>query len=85
MRNSLAGIKALADGGFAERIMLSNDWSLAMALQPTAADRLRVARNPDGILFVSRKVIPGLKRIGVQEQAIRTMTVDATKRFFDGA
>jgi predicted metal-dependent phosphotriesterase family hydrolase len=65
--------------------MLSNDWSLAMSLQPAANDLVRKAQNPDGIQFVIRKVIPGLKRIGVQDQSIRTMTVDAPKRFFDGA
>lgn len=81
----LAGIKALVDGGFATQVMLSNDWSLAMSLQPTANDLVRKAQNPDGIQFVIRKVIPGLKRIGVQDRSIRTMTVDAPKRFFDGA
>jgi predicted metal-dependent phosphotriesterase family hydrolase len=35
--------------------------------------------------FVIRTVIPGLKRIGVQDQPIRTMTVDTPKRLFDGA
>ena len=81
----LAGIKALVEGGFAAQVMLSNDWSLAMSLQTTANDLVRKAQNPDGIQFVIRKVIPGLKRIGVQDQSIRTMTVDAPRRFFEGA
>jgi predicted metal-dependent phosphotriesterase family hydrolase len=55
-----------------------------MSLQPTAAERLRLAQSPDGILFVSRKVVPGLKAIGLSEQAIRTLSVDAPKRFFEG-
>jgi phosphotriesterase-related protein len=80
----LAGIKALVDAGFGGRVMLSNDHSLAMSLQPTAADRLRLAQSPDGILFVSRKVVPGLKAIGLSEQAIRTLSVDAPRRFFEG-
>jgi phosphotriesterase-related protein len=80
----LAHIKTLVDAGFANQIMLSNDWSLAMIIQPTANDRFRKGQNPDGIQLVIRKVIPGLKRIGVTEQAIRTMTVDAPKRYFDG-
>jgi phosphotriesterase-related protein len=80
----LAGIKALVDAGFGSRIMLSNDHSLAMSLQPTAADRERLAQFPDGILFVTRKVVPGLKAIGLSDQAVRTMTVDAPKRFFEG-
>ena len=58
---------------------------MAMVIQPTANDRFRKAQNPDGIQLVIRKVIPGLKRIGVSEQAIHTMTVEAPKRYFDGA
>jgi phosphotriesterase-related protein len=81
----LAGIKTLVDAGFVSQLMLSNDWSLAMSLQSTATDAIRKAGNPDGIQFVIRKAIPGLKRIGVSEQAIHTMSVEAPKRFFDGA
>jgi len=81
----MEAIKALVDAGFTERVMLGNDHSIAMSLQPTAADTLRLAQNPDGILFVTRKVIPALKAMGVQDQAIRTMTVDVPKRFFDDA
>jgi len=85
LEERLAGIKALVDAGFAPQMMLSNDWSLAMSLQSTATDAIRKAGNPDGILFMIRKAIPGLKRVGVSDQAIRTMTVESPKRFFDGA
>jgi predicted metal-dependent phosphotriesterase family hydrolase len=37
------------------------------------------------MLFVVRKAIPALKKIGVPDQAIRTMTVDVPKRFFEGS
>lgn len=77
------GIKALVDAGFANLLMLGNDHSLGTSQAP-AAERMRVAQNPDGLLFVSRKAIPALKRIGVSDQAIRTMMVDVPKRFFDG-
>jgi phosphotriesterase-related protein len=80
-----AQIKALVDAGFANRLMLGNDHSLAMTLQTTASDPLRVAQNPDGMLFVVRKAIPALKKIGISDQAIRTMTVDVPTRFFEGA
>jgi phosphotriesterase-related protein len=76
-------IKALVDAGFANRLMLGNDHSLGMTLQPTAADSLRVAQNPDGMLFVVRKAIPALKQLGVSDQAIRTMTVDVPRNFFE--
>jgi phosphotriesterase-related protein len=78
-------IKALIDAGFAERLMLGNDHSIAMSIQPTEAERLRLAQYPDGILFVSRKAIPALKKIGVSEQAIRTMTIESHRRFFENA
>ena len=81
----LAGVKGLVDAGFAGQLVLSNDWSLAMGLIPTETDRVRKAGNPDGIQFVIRKAIPALKRMGVSDQAIRTMTVDSQKRFFEGA
>ena len=78
-------IKALVDAGFANRVMLGNDDSLAMTIQPTASNAARIAMNPDGMLFVVRKAIPALKQIGVPDQAIRTMTIDVPKRYFEGA
>ena len=78
-------IKALVDAGFADRLMLGNDDSLAMTIQPTASNAARVAMNPDGMLFVVRKAIPALKQIGISNEAIRTMTVDVPKKFFEGA
>jgi phosphotriesterase-related protein len=78
-----AQIKALVDAGFANRLMLGNDHSLGMTLQTTASDPLRIAQNPDGMLFVVRKSIPALRKIGVPDQAIRTMTIDVPKRFFE--
>jgi phosphotriesterase-related protein len=76
-------IKALVDAGFANRLMLGNDHSLGMTLQTTASDPLRVAQNPDGMLFAVRRAIPALKKIGISDQAIRTMTVDVPRRFFE--
>jgi len=64
--------------------MLGNDHSLAMTLQATAADPLPVAQNLDGMLFVVRKAIPALKQMGVADEAIRTMTVDVLRQFFEG-
>lgn len=76
-------IKSLVDAGFANRVMLGNDDSLAMTIQPTASTPARIAMNPDGMLFVVRKAIPALKQIGVSAEAIRTMTVDAPRTFFE--
>jgi phosphotriesterase-related protein len=78
-----AQIKALVDAGFANRLMLGNDHSLAMTLQTTAADPLRIAQNPDGMLFTVRKALPALKQLGVSNDAIRTMTIDVPRRYFE--
>ena len=73
----------ILDAGFANRVMLGNDDSLAMTIQPTASNAARVAMNPAGMLFVVRKAIPALKQIGISDDAIRTMTIDAPRRFFE--
>jgi phosphotriesterase-related protein len=80
----LATVKALIDRGFGERVMLGTDYGIGSAQSPTVDARMRDAENPDGILFVLRQVIPGLRKIGVQEAAIRTITIENPKRFFDG-
>ncbi len=77
-------VKAHVDAGWPERIMLGNDWLFAATLFPTAALPDKLAQNPDGVLFVTRKALPALRGLGVTEQAIRAMTVDGPKRFFDG-
>jgi predicted metal-dependent phosphotriesterase family hydrolase len=35
------------------------------------------------MLVVVRKAIPALRKIGISDQAIRTMTIEAPKRFFE--
>ena len=77
-----AQIKALVDAGYAERIQLGNDHSIGMSLQPTANEKARLDQNPDGVLFVTRRTLPALKKIGVPDQAIRTMMVDGPRKFF---
>jgi phosphotriesterase-related protein len=75
-------IRGLVDAGFASRIMLGNDHSIAMSIQPTEGERLRVAQYPDGILFVTRKALPALRKIGVADTAIRAMTIESHRRLF---
>lgn len=80
----LVSIKGLVDAGFGNRIMVGTDYAIGSAQSPTPDLRVRDALNPDGILFVCRKVIPGLRDVGLSEAAIRTITVENPKRFFDG-
>lgn len=75
-------IKKLVDAGYTNKIFLSNDWYYGIAIAPTGAQEAMEKRNPDGLLFNTRKTIPYLKQIGVTEQQIRTITVDNPRRFF---
>jgi len=77
----LASIKRLIDSGFGDRVMLGTDVPIAMTLVSTADQASRNARNPDGIRFVRRQVLPRLKEMGVSEQAIRVMSVENPRRF----
>jgi phosphotriesterase-related protein len=85
LEQRMQSVKKLVDEGLANRVMLGTDFPIGMGLNATATLPARDARNPDGINFVIRKIIPRLKEIGVQETAIHTMTVENPKRYFDGA
>jgi phosphotriesterase-related protein len=74
-------VKKLVDAGFAERIFLSNDWYFGISIAGTGAMQTLEGMNPDGMLFITRKVIPYLKQLGVPDQVIRTITVENPGRF----
>ena len=75
-------IKELVDGGFCNKLFLSNDWYFGISIAGTAAMEVMEKRNPDGILFNTRKTIPYLRQIGVTAQEIRTITVENPRHFF---
>ena len=72
-------VKDLVESGFGDYITLSHDHSLSSSALPEVK-----AHNPDRICFVSRRVLPRLRELGVSQQAITTMTVDAPRRYFGG-
>ena len=76
--------KKLVDAGFANQTMLSHDFPLGMSLGPTQAMEEYSRYNPDHILFISRKVLPRLREMGVSEANITKMMVDNPRRFFEG-
>jgi phosphotriesterase-related protein len=76
-------VKRLIDLGFAGQVTMSHDFGGWRPALPAVVGRPR-ENNPDGYCFVSRKVLPRLHELGVSEEAIRTMTVDAPRRFFAG-
>jgi phosphotriesterase-related protein len=74
-------IKALIDRGYASRVFLSNDWYFGLSIAATGAMDTMDRLNPDGMLFVTRKVIPHLEQLGVAPEAIQTITVENPRRF----
>jgi len=80
-----AVVKRLVDAGYASRIMLSHDWSIILDDDRTPASRReRLRDNPDGYLFIHRRVLPRLKKLGVSEEAVHQIMVDNPRRFFEG-
>ena len=77
-------LKKLLDAGFANKIMLSHDHSVPSTnvTEEQAEERRRF--NPDGYLFITRKVLPRLKELGASDGDIQAMMVDNPRRFFGG-
>lgn len=74
-------IKQLIDAGFTKQLLFSQDSVFSTSLLPLEARDVREQRNPDGMLFNIRKLIPYLIEIGVAKSAIRTITVENPQRF----
>ena len=76
-------LKRLVDLGYANQITMSHDFGGSRPALPEVLER-RKAYNPDGYCFIIRKVLPRLRELGVSEEAIHTITVDAPRRLFGG-
>jgi phosphotriesterase-related protein len=76
-------IKLLIDAGFADKIFLSQDSEFGGALLPDEAKEWRDKMDPpDGMLFITRKMIPYLTQLGVSQREIDAITIGNPKRFF---
>jgi len=76
-------IKLLIDAGFAGKIFLSQDAEFGGALLPQDARNWRENIDPaEGLLFTTQRLVPSLKRIGVSDRDIQTMTVENPRSFF---
>jgi len=76
-------VKNLVDLGFAGQVTLSHDFGGPRPALPEVLE-MRKAYNPDGYCFVVRRVLPRLRELGISEEDIHTMTVDAPRRLFGG-
>ncbi len=76
-------IKLLADAGFVGKIFLSQDSEFGGSLLPENIRQWRETIDPpEGLLFNTRQLVPSLKRIGVSDQSIHTITVENPRSFF---
>jgi len=76
-------IKQLVDAGFAKKVFLSQDAEFGGLLLPEEARNWREKIDPpEGMLFTTQRMVPYLKKIGVSDSDIHTMTVENPRSFF---
>lgn len=76
-------IRLLAAAGHAGKIFLSQDSEFGGSLLPPQAREWRDRIDPsEGLLFVTRKLLPYLRQAGTSDRDIHTMTVENPQSFF---
>ena len=78
-------VKMLIDAGHAHRIMLSHDYSVPKARHGAQVQEERRRANPDGFNFITRRVLPRLRELGVSEGDIDQIMKENPRRFFEGS
>jgi len=80
-------MKALIDAGFADRLCPSHD-GIVLGIVGGGdfehAEAERLEYNPHGFLYLNKVVIPELREMGVPEETLESLLVDAPRRFFEG-
>jgi phosphotriesterase-related protein len=74
---------ALIKAGHADRLMLSHDWSV-LGVSRTSDPTVSRTYNPDGWLFIKRKVYPRLLELGIRQEQIDLLNNDNPRRFLGG-
>lgn len=74
----------LIEAGWGHRIMLGHDWSVTLSIASAEMQEQRDLNNPDGYLFITRRVIPRLKELGATDADIENIFVNNPRRFFNG-
>jgi phosphotriesterase-related protein len=80
-RERNATVKALIEGGWADRLMVGHDYAPAPYLADGSGPE---PERPTRYLFLSTTALPALHADGVEEATIRKMTVDNPRRFLTG-
>jgi len=78
-------IADLVAAGYANRLVLAHDDPIWAGLLTDEDQRRHLEANPDVISFIPRIALPGLRRLGVDEKAIRQMTVDNPRAWLGGS
>ena len=73
----------LIEAGYVDRIMLSHDYMVPLN-HPADVREDRRQLNPDGYCFITRYVLPRLKKLGISDEHIRTMMVGQSPSLFRG-
>ena len=76
-------LKELLDEGLGANLMLSHDWNVVITRLASPGFPSR-DQNPDGYLWLTRKVIPMLKDAGVEQPAIDRMMKGNPRSYFEG-
>jgi phosphotriesterase-related protein len=76
-------LKDLIEAGFVDRIMLGHDWDVTLTIANKEDTENQRKANPDSYLFITRRVLPKLKELGVSNEDIQRMVVENPLRFFE--
>jgi phosphotriesterase-related protein len=78
-------LKALIDKGFADRLCPSHDESIRRieVANPMITREERLKRNPHGLLYMKKVVIPRLHELGVSENILNGLCVNGPRNFFE--
>ncbi|MFC1899961.1 phosphotriesterase [Chloroflexota bacterium] len=80
-------LKKLIDVGYKDRLCVSHDWSLARHVakdSPIGSPEKRKKLNPHDYLYIKNVVFPMLGEMGLSEDVIETILIDAPRNFFEG-
>jgi phosphotriesterase-related protein len=78
-------IRRLVDLGYADHVVVAHDDPVWAGVLSTEDQARHVASNPYGVSFIARVVLPALRELGVNEDAIHRITVDNPARWLTGA
>jgi phosphotriesterase-related protein len=78
-------LKWLLDAGWADRLLPSQDLSLAnpVTFYPPEVQESVEKGNPYGYLYIKKVVFPWLREMGVDESVLNTLCINGPKRFFE--